>query len=141
MRHNEGSAAFVRRPRTFREAVGALVVAAAVTAGIAVASGQTAHASATGTLELRTSLPLLSNLGSCPPGVAADACAARTGAALFPGLGRVTATYTWSFRMGPPTCPAELGKPLATTGRLVVAGKGEIQFSVAEELVASIESR
>ena len=29
-------------------------------------------------------------------------------------------------------CPAGLGKPLATTGRLVVAGKGEIHFAVAD---------
>ncbi len=34
--------------------------------------------------------------------------------------------------MGAPTCPSDLGKPLATTGRLVVAGKGEIQLALAD---------
>jgi hypothetical protein len=35
--------------------------------------------------------------------------------------------------MGPPTCPsADVGKPLTTTGKLVVAGKGEIRFTIAD---------
>jgi hypothetical protein len=33
---------------------------------------------------------------------------------------------------GPPTCPSDVGKPLATAGRLVVAGKGEIHFALAD---------
>jgi hypothetical protein len=75
---------------------------------------------------------LVSDLGTCPPSIAADACAARTGEGVVSGLGRVTEIYIWSFRMGPPTCPAGLGKPLATTSRLVVAGKGEIHFALAD---------
>jgi hypothetical protein len=48
-------------------------------------------------------------------------------------LGAVTQTYAWYYLLGPPTClSAEDGKPQATTGRLVVAGKGEIQFALAE---------
>ena len=120
-----------RRAITVLIALAGLPVLAFVAAGASLASEQSA-ASATGTLELRASLRLISNLGACPPQIAADACAPRTGAGPVPGLGSVTETYTWSYRMGPPTCPAGLGKPLATTGRLVVAGRGEIQFAIAD---------
>jgi hypothetical protein len=121
--------ALARRP-----ALGLLAVfiAATVASGAGTPSGQSATASPTGTLELRASLALVSELGACPPGVAADACAPRTGTGLVPGLGGVTGTYAWSFRIGPPTCPAGVGKPLATNGRLVVAGKGEISFALAD---------
>jgi hypothetical protein len=34
--------------------------------------------------------------------------------------------------LGPPTCPTDLAKPLATTGRLVVSGKGEIRFTLTD---------
>ena len=35
--------------------------------------------------------------------------------------------------MGPPLCPTtNLGKPLAATGRLIVEGKGDIAFALAE---------
>jgi len=112
-----------------RSAVGYLAVLAAtiVAAGTGIASGQTG--SAAGTLPLRVSLPLVSELGVCPPGINGDACAARTGVGSFPGLGKVSLAYTWGFRMGAPACPADLGKPIATTGRLVVAGKGELHFA------------
>ena len=110
----------------------AMLIATAVATGAGIASGQSAAVSATGTLELRASLRLVSNLGACPPSILADACAPRTGAGLVPGLGSVTETYTWSFRMGPPACPPDRGKPRATTGRLVVAGKGEIYFAIAD---------
>jgi len=109
-----------------------MFIATTVVTGSSVAAGQNATVSATGTLELRLSLRLVSDLGVCPPGISADACAPRVGKGFVSGLGSVTETYTWSYRMGPPTCPAGLGKPLATTGRLVVAGKGEIHFSVAD---------
>ena len=57
---------------------------------------------------------------------------ARTEQARVPGLGGVTATYVWLFRVGAPTCPSNLAKPLATTGRLAVLGKGELQFALAD---------
>ena len=41
-------------------------------------------------------------------------------------------TYTLPLGVGPPTCPAGFAKPLATTGRLSVAGKGEIAFALSE---------
>ena len=121
------------RRRVVRKALGFLgmFVATVVAAGAGAVSGQSAAVSGTGTLELRASLRLISNLGVCPPEITADACAPRTGAGPVPGLGSVTETYTWSYRMGPPTCPSGVGKPLATIGRLV-AGKGEIRFAIAD---------
>lgn len=67
---------------------------------------------------------------NAPPEVAE--CRERTGETVVPGLGRVSESYTWFFGGGPPTCPSVLAKPLATTGRLVVAGKGEIHFALAD---------
>lgn len=119
----------------FRSAPGFLatfIVATAVPTGAGIASAQSGGVTATGTLELSASLQLVSNLGACPPGINADACAPRTGQGSISGLGRVSETYTWSYRMGPPTCPSGVGKPLATTGRLVVAGKGEVFFAIAD---------
>ena len=114
-------------------------VIAALAAGIPYAGNGpgTATASAqfaAGTLNLRGTQRLISDPVDCPPGVPPDAteCRARTGEGLLPGLGRAAETYTWSYRIGPPTCPANVGKPLATTGRLVVEGKGEIHFALAD---------
>src|SRR5215212_7028134 len=44
------------------------------------------------------------------------------------GLGAFSATYTWFARIGPATCPSDLGKPLAATGRISVEAKGELRF-------------
>ena len=89
-----------------------------------------------GTLNLRGTLRMVSaTLPACPPEAPADAagCRARTGRGSFPGLGGVSETYNWFYRLGLPTCSsADVGKPLATNGRLVVVGKGEIHFAVAE---------
>lgn len=108
-----------------------IVVAAAA---VAVAHPPASSPYAAGTLDLRASLGVLSESIACPPAQAPapDDCRARTGTSLVPGLGRVSESYTWSFRMGPPSCPEGLGKPLATTARLVVAGKGEIQVAIAD---------
>jgi hypothetical protein len=122
------------RACVFRPGLGflAVFITAAVATGAGIASGKSVTVSATGTLELSASLRLVSDLGACPPGISADACAARTGKGFVSGLGSVTETYTWSYRMGPPACPSGVGKPLATTGRLVVAGRGEIYFAIAD---------
>ena len=87
-----------------------------------------------GTLDLRGTLRVVSEPVQCPPEAPPDAaeCSARTGGGSVSGLGTVSQTYTWSIGIGPPTCPTNVGKPLATTGRLVVVGKGEIQFALAE---------
>ena len=88
---------------------------------------------AAGNLNLRGTLRMVSKGVECPAGQPdATACRARTAEALISGLGSVSETYIWSYRMGPPTCPADVGKPLATTGRFAVVGKGEIHFALAE---------
>jgi hypothetical protein len=97
---------------------------------------------AAGTLNLRGTLRLVSTPGECTLAAPPDAteCRARTGQGLVSGLGSVSESYTWSFRMGPPTCPSDVGKPLATTGRLVVVGKGEVTSRSRTEPGASIKS-
>jgi HYR domain len=86
---------------------------------------------AAGTLNLRATVGTLSPGGTCPPEAPPGAdCHPRTGTGSVSGLGSVSATYTWFFGMG--DCPSSLVKPLATTGRLVVAGKGEIDFALAD---------
>src|SRR5580765_8002089 len=89
---------------------------------------------AAGTLNLRGTLTLNSDLAECPPGAPPDAteCRGRTGEGVIPGLGRATDTYLLVIWLGPPTCPADAGKPVATTGRLAVKGKGEIDFALAD---------
>jgi hypothetical protein len=110
-----------------------VVLAAAAGAVTFLVTATSSAPFAAGTLLLRGSLGLRSDPVQCPPDVPPDAdCRARTGKGSVSGLGSVTETYTWFFRIGPPACPANVGKPLATTGRLVVAGKGEIRFSLAD---------
>jgi hypothetical protein len=88
-----------------------------------------------GSLNLRAQLDLVSQLGSCPPGVGAPVteCAARTGEGLVPGLGRVTESYTFLVSQAAQTCAgAGFGKALAYRVRIVVVGKGEIDVAVSE---------
>jgi hypothetical protein len=112
-----------------RFAVFAALAAVIVVMAALVAAPSSAPLAA-GTLNLRASLRMVSQGASCIPG--ATGCRTRTGTGPISGLGGVTETYNWFYTMGAPSCPPELGKPLATTGRLVVAGKGEIQFDIAE---------
>ena len=112
-----------------RHTIAALTIAAAGLVGAPSSAPSTA-----GTLNLQESLRLASATVACPPEAPPNAteCRARTGTGSVRGLGTVFATYTWAYRMGPPTCPPDLGKPLGTTGRLSVQGKGEIRFSLAD---------
>jgi hypothetical protein len=111
----------------------AFLIAAVVAAGADVASGQRTTVSATGTLELRATLRFFSEAGMCPLGVTASFCAARTGEGLVPGLGSVTEAYTFLADIsGSPPCAAGLAKALGYPARFVVAGKGEIYFTLAE---------
>jgi hypothetical protein len=118
-----------------RRSLGALIaVGWVVGASFAVPAGSV-PARPAGALNLNAGLDLASQLGSCPPDTPAtvDACAERTVKGLVPGLGAVTASYTFFVTEGPPLCPAEgSGKALATTIRLVVVGKGDIDVAVAE---------
>ena len=99
-----------------------------------LASAASSTPFAAGTLNLRGTLQVMSTPVECPPGAPTDAneCRARTGEGLVSGLGSVSETYTWSYKIGAPKCPSTVGTPLATTGRLVVAGKGEIHFELAQ---------
>lgn len=113
-----------------RQHVLSLLAASLATVACSVPAAASAP-SAAGTLDLKGTLRLESTPVEC---TSADAtgCRARTAKGVLSGLGIVSVTYTWSFRIGPPTCPSDVGKPLATTGRLVVAGKGEIDFALAD---------
>ena len=98
-------------------------IAASPVAGVTVA---------TGTLDMNTSLTLVSQLGGCARvGIASD-CAARTVDGQFPGLGRVTGSYGFQMDLGSASCPSSLGRVLAYPIRLEVAGKGAIDVAVSE---------
>lgn len=67
----------------------------------------------------------------CPSGTPPDAqCHALTATSRIRGLGNVSSSYTWFFATG--DCPTLLVKPFATTGRIVVAQKGEIDFALTD---------
>ena len=120
-----------------REAGRRTMVVLATAAGAVLVSLVTAPSSApsaAGSLNLRGSLQLVSDGVECPSEVRSDAteCFARTGKGALSGLGSVSEAYIWVLREGPPKCPSSLAKPLATMGRIVVAGKGEIRFALAD---------
>jgi hypothetical protein len=118
-----------------------LVAVAAGFAGVAgiAAPPVTGLTVATGTLDMNTSLSLISQHGGCQPvGIATD-CAARTVGGPFPGLGRVTGSYTFQMDLGSASCPAGLGKALAYPIRLEVAGKGAIDVMTSEGTCIDIE--
>src|SRR5437870_3168875 len=100
----------IGRPREVRGLVLALLTAAGIIGFLATAT--TAAPSVAGTLTLRGSLRVISAPISCPPEAPPDVaeCRMRTGEAPIPGLGTVSESYTWFFRIGPPTCPSDLGK-------------------------------
>jgi hypothetical protein len=95
---------------------------------------------ASGELALTAKLRLNSNLGACPPqppGV--SECAARSGSGLVPGLGAVTEKYEFRVGLGPPPCAVDSGEALASSSRFVIAGKGEIDFALAEGGCIAVE--
>jgi hypothetical protein len=112
---------------------GAVGVAAgfASVAGVAAppVAGVTAAA---GALDMNTSLTLVSQLGQCGSIPVANNCDARTDDGLFPGLGSVTASYTFPMEWGEAPCSVDFGKALAYSARLDVAGKGAINVAVSE---------
>jgi len=113
-----------------RRTIVALLATAAGTVPFLVSATSSASVAAA-TLNLRANLLTDSPSGVCPPEAPPGAdCHPRTGAGSVSGLGRVSATYTWFFAGS--NCPSTLVKPLATTGRFVVAGKGEIDFALAD---------
>ena len=94
----------------------------------------TSAPSAAGTLNLQESLRLVSDPVVCPPETPPNTyeCRGRTSTGSVRGLGAFSATYTWFARIGPATCPSDLGKPLAATGRISVEAKGELRFLLTE---------
>lgn len=112
---------------------GVVVGLALVVAAAAAASAASRSETRAGTLDLRMAIGVVSDGVPCPPNAPAEAnCFARNGSSAVAGLGRVTEEYVWAFTVGPPTCPANLAKPRARTGRFVVAGKGDIDFALAD---------
>jgi hypothetical protein len=86
---------------------------------------------AASSLNLRATFLTASALVPCAAGVPPDAeCRGRTATSRIPGLGNVSSSYRWWFTAG--NCPVALVKPSATTGRIVVAQKGEIDFALAD---------
>ena len=110
-------------------ALAALVVEENKTA--AQSTGNASRAAVAGSLDFQGLIRVTSvALTSCP--TTALGCRERKGTSGIPGLGAITESYVWSYGAGSPPCAADLVKPLATTGRLVVAGKGELRFTMAE---------
>src|SRR5438046_9778406 len=97
-----------------RRALGVVAVAAGLAgaAGIAAlpVAGQTV---ATGTLDMHTSLPLVSKQGGCELVGIATHCAARTVDGPFPGLGDVTSSYAGAVPQGPASRCGVFGRGLA----------------------------
>jgi hypothetical protein len=111
----------------------ALTLVLAATVAAPAASERRAAA---GSLDFQGSFALISTSVPCPADVPPNTteCRALTVQPNYPvpGLGVSESTYTLPLGLGPPSCPAGLGKPLATTGRLIVAGKGKIAFALSE---------
>ncbi len=121
-----------------RASCGGVVAVLALVAGVGGAAAPgTATASSTlvaGAVTLQATTGVTSTSVVCPPDAPAGAieCRARTGTARISGLGSVSEIYHWSYGAGTPPCPSTLVRPLATTGRFVVAGKGELHFAIAQ---------
>jgi hypothetical protein len=107
--------------------VGLLVAAGAAARGVAQGNG------ATGTLGLRGTLRLVSNQLDCPlPTTTAGVCAGRSGRGLVPGLGSVSEAYAFLADLDLPPCAVGSGRTLSYPVTFVVAGKGQIDFALAE---------
>jgi len=112
---------------------------ALIVAGTAAAAGTGGSQTTSGKLDLQVTFGMVSNLFPCPAdilpaGVPPDTieCRDRSGTGVARGLGTVSEAYRWPLAVGLPTCPDGFNKPLAATGRLSIAGKGKISFTLAE---------
>jgi hypothetical protein len=104
-----------------------LVVAATVAAPAA-----SERQAAAGSRDFQASFALISTSVPCPADVPPNTteCRALTVQPSYPvpGLGWISeSTYTLPLGLGPPTCPRDLGKPLAATVRLGVAGRDRLR--------------
>jgi hypothetical protein len=126
-----------RRTRSRRSALlGSLVLGLTLAAATAVPPAASESQAFSSRLGFQVRLYQSSGPFTWPcPGVPLPeeiACIARTATGFVRGLGNVSVTYTWLLGVGPPACPADSIKPLATTAFLSVARKGHINFMVAE---------
>src|SRR5262245_45509958 len=112
----------------------ALVLVAGVGRTAAPDAATASPAFVAGALNLQAAIGVTSTSVVCPPEAPAGVaeCRARTGTARVLGLGSVSESYLWAFGAGSPPCASTLVRPLATTGRLVVAGRGELHFALAQ---------
>lgn len=111
-----------------------LVLIAVLVAAAAAGPASSESQRFAGTIAFEVTLATEYGPVACPSGVPQDetGCSERTGQGTERGLGLVRAAYTLPVRVGPPTCPVDLNKPLATTMQLVVEGKGEIALALAD---------
>jgi HYR domain len=129
-----------RRTRSRRSALGAaLGLALTLVAAALAAPAASQPLVAAGKLGFRVTLRQSGPFTlPCPGGVPdlsappTTACVQYTGAGSVRGLGKVSMGYADLIGVGPPACPADHSKQLTTTGRLGVAGKGEIYFTFTE---------
>jgi HYR domain-containing protein len=126
----------VLRRATLVGAVAALALIGEEDTAVAPTPATASPTLVAGGLDLRAVIRVTSaSLAACPRDSASGAveCRERRGTSGVPGLGTVSETYVWSYGAGSPPCPSDLVvKPLATTGRMVVSGKGELRFAIAE---------
>jgi hypothetical protein len=118
------------KSRSIRVALGLTLVMAATAAAPAASDRQAAAGRLGFQMTLRQSGPI----SPCPGRVPLDTivCVSFTGTGPVRGLGNVSMTYTRRLALGPEACPGDFAKPLSTTGRLSVAGKGKIRLTFAE---------
>jgi HYR domain len=109
--------------------IGAIGAGAQMTTATATTGGSKL---ATSELVLKAKLRLNSMIGGCSSPAPGDECAARTGSGVVSGLGAVTEKYEFPVGLGPPACAQSDGRALASSNRFVVAGKGEIHFTLAD---------
>lgn len=106
---------------------------AAIAAAVATASpGQgVARGQLGDTLAFTAEVPITYPPTPCPAGFAdAVECFARTGESPIRGLGMVEESYSYFLLNQPPGCPVGSLGLLASTARLRVAGKGDIELRV-----------
>lgn len=111
----------------------AVALVAEERAAVAPTSAKALPTLAAGTLDFQARFRATSRGVECPSGFPSNAqCMGRAGSGTVSGLGSVSLAYVWSFGLSAPTCPSEQARPLATTGRLLVAGKGELHFAMTQ---------
>jgi hypothetical protein len=119
------------RPHARRLALAAMLVTVVGAVGASVVGASSG--SQTGTLALDATLRMTTSLGPCPPGTPAGVeCPLRQGSGFVRGLGVVAETYAYLFQIGAEGCSSGDYKALATTARLRVSGKGDIEVAVDE---------